>query len=155
MWKEFLALDVDHKGLTVQQMGGLPQLRFNAIGPRLLSVVASDKAKQGQRITFKEFILSLAVFAPEARRETKLKFGFKAFDFDNDGAIGRVDLMKLVRCLTPPEGTAHALEPKALLNIVEQILVEADADGDGALTYDEFVKVVEGTDFYSKLSLHL
>eukprot|EP00962_Isochrysis_galbana_P032376 scaffold10623_cov139-Isochrysis_galbana.AAC.9 len=136
-------------------MGELPQLKYNVIGPQLLSVVVSDKAKKGQRITFKEFILSLAVFAPEARRETKLKFGFKAFDTDNDSALGRLDLMRLVRCLTPPEGLPNALEQKTLETVVEQILVEADLDGDGSLTYDEFVKVVEGTDFYSKLSLNL
>jgi Ca2+-binding EF-hand superfamily protein len=152
LWKEFLALDVDHKGLTVAQMGDLPQLKYNAIGPQLLSVVVSDKAKKGQRITFKEFILSLAVFAPEARRETKLKFGFKAFDTDNDSALGRADLMRLVRCLTPPEGSPHCLDQKTLENVVQQIIVEADLDGDGSITYDEFVKNVDGTDFYSKLT---
>lgn len=155
LWKEFLALDVDHTGLTVEQMGGMSQLKYNALGPRLLSVIVPDKAKQGQRLTFKDFILSLAVFAPGARRETKLRFGFKAFDTDNDGALGRVDLMRLVRSLTPPEGSAHALEEKTLEMVVEQILVEADVGGDGSLTYDEFVKVVEATDFYSKLSLNL
>jgi len=146
---------VDRKGLTPEQLGKLPQLQFNQLRDRLLTLLASEKANKGQRISFKEFCISLSVFAPEARRDTKLKFAFKAFDVDGDGQLGRSDMLELVRCMTPPGGTPQALKQTVLEAIVDKTLEEADQDGDGALSYDEFLKTVQGSDFHAKLSIDL
>lgn len=155
LWKEYIALDTDRKGLTPEQMGALPQLKYNPIGHQLIKALTSEKAKKGERISFKDFVLSMAVFAPEARRDTKLKFAFKAFDDDEDGVIGPSDLLQLLKSLTPPAGSEQALDDKVLQSIVQKTLEEADTDRDGFLGYDEFVKVLEGTDFYARLTINL
>lgn len=135
-------------------MAKLPQLQYNHLSSRLVSVLTSAMP-QADRISFKDFVIALAVFAPDARRDTKLRFAFKAFDVDGDSLLGRSDLMELLRCLTPTGGSAQAMTQETMDMVVDKAMQEVDMDGDGALSYDEFVKAIAGSDFHSKLSLDL
>ena len=77
----------------------IPQLEFNPLGKR---VVAHSMAKRStEQLTFKDFALALAVFAPDARYEDKLRLAFDMFDFDGDKLLTRQDLEQLLRALLP------------------------------------------------------
>ena len=151
--REFKLLDVDGVGLTREQALELPQLKHNPLSSRMVEVLLDQVPSD--RMSFRDFVLSLAVFAPDERREAKLKFAFKVYDLDNDNVLGRGDLVGLLRALTPVGGSRQVMNSDELDTVVDNVLEEADQDGDGAISYEEFQKAVDGSDFHSKLSLDM
>lgn len=58
-------------------------------------------------------------------------------DFDEDGFIGRQDLLSCLTAMTRNELTAEEHE-----QIADKVLEEADVDGDGKLSFIEFEHVI-------------
>lgn len=66
-------------------------------------------------------------------------------DFDGDDMLGRSDLMLMVKRLIGPD---NQLSEDDLKFLVQNILIEADLDDDGALSFPEFEHIVnKSTDF--------
>lgn len=66
-------------------------------------------------------------------------------DFDGDDMLGRLDLMQMVDRLIGPDNRLSEADMKFL---VQNILIEADLDDDGALSFPEFEHIVnKSTDF--------
>jgi len=92
-----------------------------------------DYDKSGQ-IDAKEFLIALANFSG-AGKEDKLKFSFMVFDEDGNGVITKSELLKILKA-NHMAGTDSEVGRKA-----DTIMAQADRDGDGVVSFDEFVIV--------------
>ena len=161
LWALFYNLDVDGVGsISRTELMELPQLKYNPLAGRMLKI-SSIKTAPGKRYTFRDFVVLLAVFAPEATYVAKLRFAFKTYDFDNDGKLGRDDLSQLIALLVPDlkrgdaavEGAGETADDSLLHFAAERCIAEADLDGDGMLNFGEFSEAVAHSDIASKLSI--
>ncbi len=161
LWALFYNLDVDGVGsISRTELMELPQLKYNPLAGRMLKI-SSIKTAPGKRYTFRDFVVLLAVFAPEATYVAKLRFAFKTYDFDNDGKLGRDDLSQLIALLVPDlkrgdaavEGAGETADDSLLHFATERCIAEADLDGDGMLNFGEFSEAVAHSDIASKLSI--
>ncbi|KAL8171157.1 hypothetical protein V2J09_022961 [Rumex salicifolius] len=92
---------------------------------------AADVADGGASLEFAEFLNLIAAKSKEKdTEEEELKEAFKVFDKDQNGFISpsalRQVMINLGEKLTDEE--------------VEQMINEADSDGDGLVNFDDFVK---------------
>lgn len=72
-------------------------------------------------------------------------------DFDEDGFIGRNDLLA---CLTTM--TRNELSPEEHQQIADKVMEEADVDGDGKLSFLEFEHVIlRAPDFLSTFHIRI
>ncbi|KAH9682412.1 calmodulin-like protein 8 [Citrus sinensis] len=78
------------------------------------------------------FIYFLFVMYQETDAEEELKEAFKVFDKDQNGYISATELRHVM----------INLGEKLTDDEVEQMINEADLDGDGQVNYDEFVKMM-------------
>ena len=164
----FLKLDADAKGtIDEAQLLELPHFKHNPLGRRVvLATRPADRAKlapadatgaaDAARISFRDFVLRLSVFAPATAYAAKLRLAFQVFDADGDKRLGRDDLQMLVRSLTP-SGEA-ALDESTVVTIVDKVLAEvSDGEVSGvtfeSLGYDEFVRIVGSSDLRAHLTL--
>merc|ERR1712146_760723 len=90
-----------------------------------------DKAGQ---IDVREFMIGLSNFTG-AGKEEKLKFAFMVFDEDGNGVITKQELIKILKA------NHMATSDKEVMRKAETIMAQADRDGDGVVSFDEFVIV--------------
>ncbi|XP_033106702.1 calmodulin-like [Anneissia japonica] len=84
-------------------------------------------------IDFDDFLVMMAHVMQCANQEEELKEAFRMFDGDGNGVISIDELRQVV------EGLGH-LSPDE----VEDMIKEADIDGDGQVNYEEFVEMMTG-----------
>ena len=60
---------------------------------------------------------------------------FNVFDYDGDGFISNADAYRVCRMLIP------SIPDLELQRLVDRVLIEADNDRDGMLSFDEFSQV--------------
>ncbi|CAL1548363.1 unnamed protein product [Lymnaea stagnalis] len=86
------------------------------------------------RIEYSEFIRMLESSGCKSRQEEEeeLKRAFKVFDKDNNGFITAHELKTVMTCLGEKMTDEEA----------DQMLREADSNGDGKVVYKEFVKIM-------------
>ena len=89
--------------------------------------------------------MALSVFSS---KEEKLKFAFKIYDVKGDGFISNGDLFHILKTMV-----GDNLEDAHLQQLVDRTIMQGDADHDGKLTFEEFAKLVAGSDIESKLKI--
>ncbi|KAJ2751820.1 hypothetical protein GGI19_004240 [Coemansia pectinata] len=92
-----------------------------------------DKDGNGT-IDFGEFLSLMARQSSDNNEEEELKEAFRVFDKDGNGFISAAELR-------------HALTnlgEKLTQEEVDEMIQEADVNGDGQIDYDEFVKMMRG-----------
>ena len=131
-FKRFQAIDKDHSGMIdytefceILQVDPSPQVE------KMFQMF--DKDKSGQ-IDVREFMIGLSNFTG-AGKEEKLKFAFMVFDEDGNGVITKQELIKILKA-NHMAGSDKEVQRKA-----ETIMAQADKDGDGVVSFDEFVIV--------------
>jgi len=131
-YKRFQATDKDKSGMIdytefceVLQVDPSPQ------GERLFQLFDYDKSGQ---IDVREFMIALSNFTG-AGKDDKLKFSFMIFDEDGNGVITKGELTRILRANHMASSDAE-VGRKA-----DTIMQQADKDGDGVVTFDEFVIV--------------
>lgn len=131
-YKRFQETDVDHSGLIeyvefceILQVEPSPQVE------KLFQLF--DKDRSGQ-IDVKEFMIGLSNFTG-AGKEEKLKFAFMVFDDDGNGVITKQELLKILKA------NHMAGSDKEVMRKADTIMTQADKDGDGVISFDEFVIV--------------
>ena len=67
-------------------------------------------------------------------RENKVKFAFQVFDLDGSGSIDSSELRKIVKA-------TNMASEKQLNRKVEWLMKQCDTDGDGQISFDEFVNL--------------
>ena len=65
---------------------------------------------------------------------------FKVYDMDRDGYISNGELFLVLKMMV-----GNNLKDGQLQQIVDKTIMEADKDGDGKLSFDEFVQMVSNT----------
>ena len=131
-FKRFQAIDKDHSGMIdytefceIMQVDPSPQCE------KLFQMFDKDKAGQ---IDVREFMIGLSNFTG-AGKEEKLKFAFMVFDEDGNGVITKQELIKILKA------NHMASSDKEVMRKAETIMAQADKDGDGVVSFDEFVIV--------------
>ncbi|XP_051152752.1 calmodulin-like protein 11 isoform X2 [Andrographis paniculata] len=130
----FRLFDKDGDGcITVEELATvIRSLDQNPTEEELLDMMNEFDSDGNGTIEFNEFLNLMANKIKETDGEEELKEAFKVFDKDQNGYISATELrhvmMNLGEKLTDEE--------------VEQMIGEADLDGDGQVNYDEFVKMM-------------
>merc|ERR1712182_43992 len=83
-------------------------------------------------IDFTEFLSLMARKMKDTDTEEELREAFKVFDKDNNGFISAAELRHVMT----------NLGEKLTDEEVDEMIREADIDGDGQVNYDEFVKMM-------------
>jgi len=131
-YKRFQATDKDKSGMIdytefceILQIDPAPQVE------KLFQMF--DKDRSGQ-IDVREFMIGLSNFTG-AGKDDKLKFAFMVFDEDGNGVITKQELTKILKA------NHMATNESEVARKAETIMSQADKDGDGVVSFDEFVIV--------------
>jgi serine/threonine-protein phosphatase 2B regulatory subunit len=92
-----------------------------------------DYDKTGQ-IDAREFLIAVSNYTG-AGKEDKLKFAFMAFDEEGNGVITKAELLKILKA------NHFASHDAEVGRKADTIMAQSDKDGDGVITFDEFVIV--------------
>jgi serine/threonine-protein phosphatase 2B regulatory subunit len=102
----------------------------------------------GGDVDFEEFVSGLSAFSAKGNKEQKLQFAFKVYDIDRDGYISNGELFIVLKMMV-----GSNLKDQQLQQIVDKTIMEADLDGDGKISFEEFTKMVESTDVSMSMTL--
>ena len=102
----------------------------------------------GGDVDFQEFVSGLSAFSSKGNKEEKLRFAFKVYDIDRDGFISNGELFIVLKMMV-----GSNLKDQQLQQIVDKTIMEADTDQDGKISFDEFKRMVEGTDVSMAMTL--
>lgn len=131
----FSLLDKDKDGaISSKELGTVMRsLGQNPTEEELKDMIKEVDANNDGTIDFPEFLLMMAGKMDEAGEDEKIKVAFKVFDRDGDGYISahevRHVMFNLGETLTDEE--------------VDEMIREADTNGDGRVDYEEFVKMMK------------
>lgn len=73
---------------------------------------------------------------------------FKVYDMDRDGYISNGELYLVLKQMV-----GNNLKDQQLQQIVDKTIMEADKDGDGKLSFEEFTSMVANTDIIKQMTL--
>lgn len=102
----------------------------------------------GGDVDFQEFVSGLSAFSSKGNKEEKLRFAFKVYDVDRDGYISNGELFIVLKMMV-----GSNLKDMQLQQIVDKTIMEADQDGDGKISFEEFTRMVESTDVSMSMTL--
>ncbi|KAJ8603720.1 hypothetical protein CTAYLR_000215 [Chrysophaeum taylorii] len=131
-YKRFQATDKDKSGMIdYTEFCEILQVDPSPQGERLFQLFDYDKSGQ---IDVREFMIALSNFTG-AGKDDKLKFAFMIFDEDGNGVITKGELTRILRANHMASSDAEVARK------ADTIMQQADKDGDGVVTFDEFVIV--------------
>jgi len=134
-FKEAFALfDKDGDGtITTKELGTVMRsLGQNPTEAELHDMINEVDADGNGTIDFTEFLSLMARKMKDTDTEEELREAFKVFDKDNNGFISAAELRHVMT----------NLGEKLTDEEVDEMIREADIDGDGQVNYDEFVKMM-------------
>lgn len=141
-----MKLDKDNSGtIDREEFLSIPAIATNPLASRLIEIF--DQDGNGD-VDFQEFISGLSAFSSKGQREEKLKFAFKVYDIDRDGYISNGELYIVLKMMV-----GNNLKEEELQQIVDKTIMEADKDGDGKISFEEFTYMVENTDISQSMTL--
>ncbi|KAJ3496125.1 hypothetical protein NLG97_g2893 [Lecanicillium saksenae] len=144
--KRFMKLDKDNSGtIERDEFLSLPQISSNPLATRMIAIFDEDG---GGDVDFQEFVSGLSAFSSKGNKEQKLRFAFKVYDIDRDGYISNGELFIVLKMMV-----GNNLKDQQLQQIVDKTIMEADLDGDGKISFEEFTKMVENTDVSMSMTL--
>ncbi|KAI5287548.1 Calcineurin subunit B [Ascosphaera aggregata] len=112
------------------------------------SMIAIFDDDGGGDVDFQEFVAGLSAFSSRGKIEEKLRFAFKVYDMDRDGYISNGELFLVLKMMV-----GNNLKDMQLQQIVDKTIMEADMDGDGKISFEEFTRMVENTDVSMSMTL--
>ncbi|XP_027353284.1 calmodulin-like protein 11 isoform X3 [Abrus precatorius] len=130
----FCLFDKDGDGcITIEELGtAIRSLDENPTVEELQIMMSEVDTDGSGTIEFGEFLNLMARKMKETEAEEDLKEAFRVFDKDEDGYISPSEL----RCVMITIGERVTGEE------LEQMVKEADLDGDGLIDYEEFVRMM-------------
>ncbi|KAF7031240.1 hypothetical protein CFC21_042601 [Triticum aestivum] len=118
--------------ITTKELGTVMRsLGQNPTEAELQDMINEVDADGNGTIDFPEFLNLMARKMKDTDSEEELKEAFRVFDKDQNGFISAAELRQVMTNLG-----------EKLSEEVEEMVREADVDGDGQINYDEFVKVM-------------
>lgn len=146
--KRFMKLDKDGSGtIDKTEFLSIPGISSNPLASRLMEMFDQDG---DGTIDFQEFITGLSAFSGKTSKVDKLKFAFKIYDIDKDGFIGNGELYIVMKMMV-----GKNLQDQELQQIVDKTMMEADKDGDGKLSFEEFKNAVDSKSVATALTLNM
>uniref|UniRef100_A0A8C9LEJ8 EF-hand domain-containing protein n=1 Tax=Pavo cristatus TaxID=9049 RepID=A0A8C9LEJ8_PAVCR len=145
---------------TREDFQRIPELAINPLGDRIINAFFPEGEDQ---VNFRGFMRTLAHFRPIEdnekskdqngpeplnSRSNKLHFAFRLYDLDKDDKISRDELLQVLRMMVGVN-----ISDEQLGSIADRTIQEADQDGDCAISFAEFVKVLEKVDVEQKMSI--
>jgi len=118
------------------------------MNPLVMRVISIFDTKKDDQINFKQFIETLSVFSHKGDKRDKLWFAFRVYDIDEDGFISSNELFQVLKMMV-----GNNLSDWQLQQIVNNTVVEADSDGDGFISFDEFADALSSVDLESKMTI--
>ncbi|KAJ8427392.1 hypothetical protein Cgig2_008808 [Carnegiea gigantea] len=130
----FSFFDKDGDGsITTKELGTVMRaLGQNPTEAELQDMIKEVDADQSGTLNFTEFLNLMARKMKHTDSEQELKEAFRVFDKDQNGFISASELLHVMR----------NLGEKLTDEEVNEMIREADADGDGHINYQEFVKIM-------------
>lgn len=130
----FSLFDRDADGnITTKELGTVMRsLGQNPTEAELREMIREIDTDGNGMIDFPEFLTLMARKMKDTDTEEEIREAFKVFDKDGNGFISAVELRHIMT----------NLGEKLTDEEVDEMLTEADPDGDGQINYDEFVKVM-------------
>lgn len=144
IYKRFRALDTNHNGeLDSHELFDVPDITDNPLVKRVVSVFDTN---HDDRVSFVEFLVGLAKLAAGVDDREKMKFAFDIYDVDKDGSISNGELFTVMKMMVGNNLNDHQLQ-----QLVDRTILQADKDGDGLISFEEFTAMVSHIDIADKL----
>jgi serine/threonine-protein phosphatase 2B regulatory subunit len=91
-------------------------------------------------INFREFLIGLSVFSRRGTFEEKMRFSFRVYDVDGDGAITKDEMFAMLSAslLQSPLN----LTQNQIKVLIDETFREADKNGDGVISFEEYREMV-------------
>merc|ERR1712172_185172 len=130
----FSLFDKDGDGtITTKELGTVMRsLGQNPTEAELLDMINEVDADGNGTIDFPEFLTMMARKMKDTDSEDEIKEAFKVFDKDGNGFISATELRHVMT----------NLGEKLTDEEVDEMIREADIDGDGQINYEEFVAMM-------------
>ena len=130
----FFLFDKDGDGyISTDEVGTVMRsLGQNPTKAELNELIADVDQDDYGRVDFAEFLIMMARKMQDRDSEEDIKEAFRVFDKEGNGFITASELRHVLSNL------GETLTEKQ----VEEILADADVDGDGQINYDELVKMM-------------
>merc|ERR1712146_46136 len=130
----FSLFDKDGDGtITTKELGTVMRpLGQNPTEAELQDMINEVDADASGTIDFPEFLNLMAKKIKDTDSEEEIKEAFKVFDKDGNGFISAAELRHVMT----------NLGEKLTDEEVDEMIREADVDGDGQINYEEFVKMM-------------
>ncbi|KAG6483744.1 hypothetical protein ZIOFF_060398 [Zingiber officinale] len=130
----FSLFDKDGNGnITTSELGNVMQsLGQNPTEAELKEMIKVADVDGSGTMDFKEFLNMMAHKLKDAGSEEELKEAFRVFDKDQNGFISAAELHHVMK----------NIGEKLTDDEVNQMIREADTDGDGQINYQEFIKIM-------------
>jgi calmodulin len=130
----FSLFDKDGDGtITTKELGTVMRsLGQNPTEAELQDMINEVDADGNGTIDFPEFLTMMARKMKDTDSEEEIKEAFKVFDKDGNGFISAAELRHVMT----------NLGEKLTEDEVDEMIREADVDGDGQINYEEFVKMM-------------
>ncbi|KAH9849329.1 hypothetical protein C2E23DRAFT_839743 [Lenzites betulinus] len=130
----FSLFDKDGDGtITTKELGTVMRsLGQNPTEAELQDMINEVDADGNGTIDFPEFLTMMARKMRDTDSEEEIKEAFKVFDKDGNGYISAAELRHVMTNLGEKLSDSE----------VDEMIREADVDGDGQINYEEFVKMM-------------
>ncbi|KAF7313850.1 Calmodulin-like protein [Mycena chlorophos] len=130
----FSLFDKDGDGtITTLELGTVMRsLGQNPTESELQDMINEVDADGNGTIDFNEFLAMMAKKFQDTDSEEEIRQAFHVFDKDGNGTISVTELQQVMR----------SLGEKLTDREVEEMIREADTDGDGEINYEEFVRMM-------------
>ncbi|KAI0551337.1 calmodulin [Xylaria curta] len=131
--KVFSLFDEDGNGtISAEELGAVMRsLGQNPTESELQDIISEVDADKTGTIDFQEFLTMMTCKVKSADLEEELRQAFKVFDRDNSGSISPEELRSVMA----------SIGEKVTDEEVDEMIREADQDGDGRIDYNEFVQI--------------
>jgi calcium-dependent protein kinase len=135
----FVALDTNRDGtITLEELNeGIDKLQVAGLPPNMKEMMLAIDSDGSGTIDYTEF-LAATIDQKHYQQENICWSAFQVFDTDGSGSISRNELEKVLA-----SGQLAEVMGSAAVN---RVLQDADADGDGQIDFDEFMKMMRAQD---------
>ncbi|KAL1245845.1 Poly(A) polymerase gamma [Trichinella spiralis] len=156
LYSRFTSLDKSGSGsLCVEDFLRIPELAINPLRDMIVNAFFFESEDE-ERVNFRHFMRVLARFRPIKknkphplnRRRDKLRFAFSMYDLNHDGFITKNELLEILNMMVGAHISADQLD-----RIATRTITEADKDGDGMISFEEFCEAMEKTNIEQKMSI--
>eukprot|EP01147_Barroeca_monosierra_P004193 gene4193-6539_t len=146
LYRRFQRLDRDENGfISFEELMSIPELALNPLVERIVQIFDTESSESGSeiQITFEKFLKALSVFQPITDKSKS-----SSEDTERDGFIDSDELFTVLKMMV-----TDGISDEQLTFIVDQTIKEADDDGDGRISFDEFCRILEKTDIDHRMTI--